>query len=93
MALSAWEAMRCPSCHNYDSMVELDKDARHVTWDEHGGQKFVVSQYRCLACGAADLIKRDWLAKHENTKPLAGQAAPGDGRMFITRPLNEEETP
>lgn len=85
------EARQCPNCRNYDSLVELPRDLRHVTWPEHNGRKFEVAQYRCLACGAADLIKRDWATKHEDEKPIAGQAATFDGRMFVTRPLTEED--
>jgi hypothetical protein len=91
MALAAYEAGQCPNCHNYDCLVPLKTDTRHVTWAQHGGQKFAVLQYRCLACGAADLIRRDWSTQHEKDKPVRGQALAADGRMFVSRPLTEEE--
>ena len=86
----AWEAGRCPTCHNYDCLIELPRDERLVTWDNHDGQKFDVVQYRCLACGAADIIKRDFTEKHKDEKPQPGQFAAGDGRMFVARPHTEE---
>lgn len=91
MALATWEAGRCSSCGNYDCLVPLKADLRHVTWGQHDGRKFAVEQYRCLACGAADIIKRDWLARHEKDEPKPGQFAAADGRQFRARPLTEEE--
>lgn len=88
----AWEAGRCPACGNHDCLVPLTKDRRFVAWAEHDGRKFEVQQYRCLACGAADLIKRDAGERHKEDKPLPGQAAWGDGRMFVTRPIDKEAT-
>lgn len=87
LALAAWEARRCSSCGNYESMVPLKSDLRHVTWPD--GQVFAVEQYRCLACGSADLIKRDWQTAHEKDKPTTGQHAAGDGRMFVARPVDD----
>lgn len=85
-----WEAGQCPSCGNYDTLVPLKSDLRHVTWGQHEGRKFEVLQYRCLACGAADLVKRDWSTAHEKDKPVPGHYAEADGRMFIAHPLTEE---
>lgn len=90
MAFETYEASRCPNCHNYDCLVPLKRDTRHVTWEEHDSRKFEVVQYRCLACGAGALIERDWRAQHEKDKPVTGQASPADGRLFVTRPLTEE---
>lgn len=90
LALMKWEAGRCSSCGNYDSLVALPKDLRHVTWDQHSGRKYEVHQLRCLACGAAEIVKRDWAAKHEKDVPIPGQYADGDGRKFIAQPLTEE---
>lgn len=90
MALQVWEARRCPTCHNYDSLVLLPDDTRHVTWDEHGGRKFEVAQYRCLACASSDLVKRDWNTAHEKDKPTTGSYSPGDGRMFVAKPAEED---
>lgn len=86
-----FDSGKCPGCGNYDTLVPLPKDERHVTWDEHDGRKFEVITYRCLACAAADVVKRDWWAAHENDKPVTGQASPADGRMFAARPAVEEE--
>lgn len=85
-----WEGSRCPTCHNWDALVPLKADLRHVTWEQHDGRKVEVGQYRCVFCGAADLIRRDWNTQHEKDKPVTGQAAPGDGRMFVARPITEE---
>ena len=90
MALMAWESKKCPNCGNYDSLVELTRDLRDVTWAMHGGRVFQVHQYRCLACGAADIVRRDFTERHKDDKPIPGQYADGDGRMFIARPLTEE---
>ena len=89
LALAAWEARQCSACGNYESLVPLKNDLRHVTWPD--GQVFAVEQYRCLACGAADLIKRDWQNDHENDKPQRGQFAAGDGRMFVSRPFDDTD--
>lgn len=85
----AWESHQCPNCSNQDSIVQLDEPGSllHVTWED--GRKFEVAQYRCLSCGAADLVKRDWSAKHEKDKSITGTAMPADGRLFITRPAEE----
>lgn len=90
MALMTWESKQCPNCKNYDSLVELPRDLRHVTWGQHGGKVFEVRQYRCMACGAADIIRRDFHEQHKDDKPVMGQYADGDGRIFIARPLTEE---
>lgn len=90
LALGVYEAVRCPNCGNWDALVPLKTATRHVTWDEHDGRKVEVAQFRCVFCGAADLIRRDWNAQHEKDKPTTGQAAAGDGRMFVARPIPEE---
>lgn len=86
MALVAYEGQQCPSCGNYQTLVELPKDLRRVAWAEHGGREFEVGQYRCLACASADAVKRAWSERHKDDKPPAGQAAAGDGLMFMARP-------
>lgn len=88
--MQAWEAQKCPNCGNYDALVLLPDDTRHVTWDDHAGRKYEVQQYRCLPCASADLIKRDWNTDHDNDKPTKGAYSPGDGRMFIARPAEED---
>lgn len=90
-ALMAYEAQQCPGCGNYDTLVPLDKDLKHVTWTQHDGRKIEVRQMRCVACGAADLVKRDAAERHKDDKPATGRAAWADGRMFATRPLTDEE--
>lgn len=89
LALMAWEAKRCPTCQNYDCLVPLGSDLRLVTWDNHGGRQYEVAQYRCLACGAADIIRRDWFTAHEKDEAETGRFIPADGRMFIARPAEE----
>lgn len=91
LALGAWEAGKCPTCGNYDSLVPLKKDLRHYEWDEYDGQKFAVAQYRCLACASADVVRRDWMARHEKDQPVTGHALAVDGRVFIARPATEED--
>lgn len=91
MALMAWEARKCPNCGNYDTLIALPRDRRFVTWDQHGGRVMDVQQYRCLACGAADLIRRDWAEKHKDDKPIPGQYLDGDGRIFVAQPLTDPE--
>lgn len=86
----AWEAGKCPNCGNFDSLVPLPTDLRHVTWEQHDGRKVEVIQYRCIACGAADLIRRDWMKDHEKDEPSKGHFAEIDGRMFVPRLLTEE---
>ena len=86
----AWEAGKCPTCGNYDSLVPLPSATRLVTWAQHGGAEFEVRQYRCLACGARDIIQRDFAEKHKDDKPQPGHFAEADGRMFIAQPNTEE---
>lgn len=86
-----WEGGKCPQCGNYGVLIELPRDRRHVTWEDHDGRVMDVRQYRCLACAAVDLIRRDWHKKHESEKPQAGRAAAGDGRIFAAQPLDDEE--
>lgn len=90
MALDVFEATRCPSCHNWDALVPLKASLRHVTWEQHDGRKVEVAQYRCIYCGAADLIKRDDHKRHEKDQPAAGTAGWADGRMFVARPPTTE---
>lgn len=92
MALAVYEGSRCPSCHNYDVLVPLRGAKRDVTWEEHGGRVVAVEQFRCIACGASDLIQRDFNALHADKKPQTGKAAPGDGRMFVARPIPKPST-
>lgn len=92
MALALWEAGRCPTCLNYDCLVPLSREKRIVTWENHGGEKFIVEPYRCLACGAADLVRRDWNTKHEDDKPTPGSYMEADGRMFIASPVDDDTT-
>lgn len=91
LALAAYESGKCPGCGNYDTLVPLPKDERRVTWAEHEGREFEVIQLRCLACASADIIKRDFAEKHKDYKPVTGHAAPGDGRMFASKPHKEED--
>jgi Zn ribbon nucleic-acid-binding protein len=87
----AWEGKKCPNCGNFDSLVELPRELRDVTWPQHDGRVYQVHQYRCLACGAADIIQRDFLERHKNDQTVMGQFAESDGRMFIARPLTKED--
>lgn len=87
----AYEGHQCPNCGNYMTLVDLPKSLRHVRWAEHGNQRIEVGQYRCLACASADAVKRAWSEKHAEDKPVAGQAAAGDGLMFMARPVIEGE--
>jgi hypothetical protein len=87
----AYEAQQCPACGNYDVLVPIPKAARQYRWDEHGGQTVEVLQFRCLACGAADVIKRDWQERHAKDQHVTGHAAAGDGRVFMARPVIDEE--
>lgn len=90
MALGESERLRCPTCQNYDALVPLKSDLRYVRWAEHGNRRVEVAQYRCIYCGASELVRRDWEARHEKDKPVEGRAAPGDGRMFVARPITKE---
>lgn len=83
--MGAYEAGQCPNCHNYDCLVELESDLRHYVWDDLNGETFEVRQFRCLACAAADVVKRDWNERHKDDKPVTGHASPADGRMFVSR--------
>ncbi len=91
LGLAAWEAMRCPSCRNYDTLVPIPTATRHVTWEEHGDRKAEVVQYRCITCGAIDVVRRDFTKKHEKKEPVPGHAAPADGRIFLAHPIDAEE--
>lgn len=86
-----WEGNQCPNCKNYDSMVALPMERRHVTWTQHGNRVFDVHQYRCLACGAADIIRRDFHELHKDEKPIRGQYSEADGRIFVPAPPDPEE--
>lgn len=91
LSLAAHDSRTCPSCGNYDALVPIDKDRRHVTWDEHDGRVAEVVAYRCIYCASADIVKRDFAEKHKDHKPLTGHVAPGDGRLFAAIPLADEE--
>jgi hypothetical protein len=96
MALIAYEALVCPDCGNFKTLVELPDAERKTTWDEHDGRRFVVTQYRCLACASVDAVKRAWLEKHADDgkkprPPDQGDGLPIDGLKFAGRPVIEEE--
>lgn len=84
----AYESQRCPGCKSYDSLVPLDKERRHVTWD--GGVKVEVVQYRCRVCASVDTIRRDVSEAHKDVKPVTGHASWSDGRMYAGHHLIEE---
>lgn len=86
----AWEGGKCPNCGNYDALVPIPRATRDVTWAEHDGRVARVLQYRCIFCGAADLIRRDFHKAHEKDEPVTGQALPGDGRIFRPQPPEED---
>lgn len=86
----AWEAGQCPSCLNWDALEPLPQATRDVTWEEHGGRVARVHQYRCIYCGAADLIRRDFHKAHEKDESTPGHASPSDGRIFVARPPEED---
>lgn len=90
LALGIWEARKCPNCGNYDALEPLNSDLRYVTWDDHRGRKAEVAQYRCIFCGSAELVRRDFTMRHKDHEPMSGHASPMDGRMFIARPIREE---
>lgn len=90
IALLAHESRRCPSCRNWDALEPLPSETRHVTWADHGGRVAEVVSFRCVFCGAADIVKRDFAEKNKDYKTVKGTAAPGDGRMFAARPPAEE---
>lgn len=85
-----WEAGRCPSCGNYDTLVPLPRATRHVFWAEHDNRNIEVAQMRCVTCGAMDILRRDFNAKHEKDKAIPGTAIAADGHMFSARPLPKE---
>lgn len=92
-ALEVWEAKKCPQCGNYDTLLELPRARRFVTWHNHGGRVMDVRQYRCLACGAVDSVRRDWDKRNrKRPDPPEGQYAESDGRIFAAQPLDDEET-
>lgn len=91
LALAAYEGQQCPNCGNYMTLVDLPANLLHVRWAEHDNRKFAVGQYRCLACASADTVKRSWSERHGDEKPQPGQAAAGDGLMFMARPIDDEE--
>jgi hypothetical protein len=90
LAFVAHESRRCPTCRNWDALEPMPAETRHVTWAQHGGRVAEVVAFRCIYCGAADIIKRDFAEKQKDHKPVTGHASPGDGRMFAARPPTEE---
>lgn len=91
MALAAFEGQQCPNCKNYDCLVPLPNEVRKVRWEKHDDRRFEVAQFRCLACASADAVKRAWSEKHKDDKPESGKASPGDGLMFMARPVIEND--
>lgn len=100
LALDTWESDRCPTCGCYDVLVRVKTESkghrkvttdRNVRWAEHDNRAFRVEQFRCLACGAVAAVERDWNKDHENDPPAKGRVAPGDGRIFLARPLDEDD--
>lgn len=71
--------------------MPFESALRHVRWEEHDDRKVEIAQYRCIYCGAADLIRRDWNTRHEKDKPKLGVASPADGRVFVARPPTKED--
>lgn len=90
LALAAYDAGKCPGCGNYETLVPLPSAERHVTWDDHDGRVVAVRQFRCVTCASAQLVQRDFAERHKDHKPVAGHAAPGDGRMFAATPVIDE---
>lgn len=91
MALLAYEARKCPTCGNYDTIVAADPPETgpaRVTWPD--GRSMDVRQWRCLACGSVDLVRRDYMATHEKDPTMPGHAAHGDGRLFSAKPAEGE---
>lgn len=91
LALIGWDAARCPTCGNYDTLIPFTQETRNIRWPEHDNRKIEVTPMRCLACGAMDLQKRDFAKKHEKDKPVTGQSLASDGHMFVARPLPKED--
>jgi hypothetical protein len=88
LALVGYEDRCCKTCGNFNTIIEDPSARRHVTWDEHGGRVMDVHHFLCLACGASQLIERDFTERHSKNKPAPGQAAPSDGRMIVAAPLS-----
>jgi hypothetical protein len=85
----AYESRQCPGCRSYDSLVPLEKELRHVTWED--GSKIEVVQYRCRVCASVDTIRRDVSEAHKDVKTVTGHAAWSDGRMYAGHSLIENE--
>lgn len=90
LALGSFESGKCPGCGNYETLVPLPKSELLVTWDEHGGRKVTVRQFRCVTCASASIVQRDFAERYKDHKPVAGHASPSDGRMFAAIPAREE---
>lgn len=77
--------MRCQSCGQIDTLVPIGTETRDVTWPN--GDVYQVTQSRCLACGAREIISRDWAKKHEKDEAITGRYMEADGRQIHVRLL------
>lgn len=62
-----------------------------VMWP--GGRVVEVQQYRCLACAASDIVRRDFHEDNEGHKHKRGTASPGDGVRFVAIPISMDGGP
>lgn len=69
-----------------DSFQDLHADLP-VRWPD--GRTYRVRQFRCLGCGALDLIQRDTAKANEKHEPQEGHYAPGDGLRMTVEPIHE----
>lgn len=81
------ERYRCGSCGIPDAMVEIKNADRLVTWPD--GRKFMVKQYRCMACASEQVIDRGLAEAEADHKPKSGVAAPADGRRLTVTEIHE----
>lgn len=81
------ERRTCKRCGQFDSFMALP-ETTHIGWDD--GRKYTVRQFRCLGCGALDLVQRDTDEAHKKHKPEKGHYAPGDGLRMTVEPMHVE---
>lgn len=80
------ERRTCSKCGLIDCYEALDATT-HIGWDD--GRKYTVKQFRCLGCGALELVQRDTDKKHGEVEKVPGRYHPGDGLRMTVEPMCE----
>lgn len=85
------DRLRCSECGQEGTFEQVREADRFWTWLD--GRRFLVQQFRCLACAAVDTIKRDIERENEGKKPQPGVYQPTDGLRVVVKPYPVDQAP